>query len=349
MNRQMMVLAAGMAGVLITTPIFAPTHAQRSGGRPSSSCVQEIMRLCGRDRSQIPACLQSKGSSLSSKCQKEVAARMGQRMEQANGAAGGFQSGAKPTRTVLYGNEKRQQIDVYEPEGAVDDLPLVLFVHGGAWRMGDHKRVQSKPAHFGAQDIYFASTGYRVLPEAPVEDQAKDVGLAVQALVGQASSIGFDPERIVIMGHSAGAHLAALVSTDPQYAGDAFDAIKGVILLDGAGYDIAKNLAEGAPQAKFMFEEAFGIDPARHAALSPVTYVGGPDAPNWLALYVDTRAPAKAQAELLVGALNEAGSSAKAVAIANTDHGGMNRDIGTETGAAQTQAVDAFLAEIFGS
>ncbi|MEL6737857.1 MAG: alpha/beta hydrolase [Pseudomonadota bacterium] len=349
MKRQMMVLAAGMAGVLITTPILAPTYAQRSGGRPSSQCVQEIMRLCGRDRSQIPACLQSKGSSLSSKCQKEVAARMGQRMEQANGAAGGFQSGAKPTRTVLYGNEKRQQIDVYEPEGAVDDLPLVLFIHGGAWRMGDHKRVQSKPKHFGAQNIYFASAGYRVLPEAPVEDQAKDVGLAVQALVGQASSIGFDPERIVIMGHSAGAHLAALVSTDPQYAGDAFDAIKGVILLDGAGYDIAKNLAEGEPQAKFMFEEAFGIDPARHAALSPVTYVGGPDAPNWLALYVDTRPPAKAQAELLAGALSEAGSSAKAVAIANTDHGGMNRDIGTETGAAQTQAIDTFLAELFGS
>ncbi|MEO0642264.1 MAG: alpha/beta hydrolase [Pseudomonadota bacterium] len=346
MNRQMSVLAAGLAALVIATPILA----QRGGGdRPSRACVQEIMKLCGTNRSQIPLCLQSKGSSLSSKCQNELRSRMEQRQGTPSAEAAAFQQRAKPTRTILYGNEPRQQIDVYEPEGAVDDLPLVLFVHGGGWRMGDHKRVQAKPAYFGGKDIYFASTGYRVLPEAPVEEQAKDVGLAVQALVGQASSIGFDAERIVIMGHSAGAHLAALVATDPQYAGTAFDAIKGVVLLDGAGYDIPKHMAEAQQQNRLVYEEAFGIDPARQEALSPVTYIGGPDAPNWLALYVDTRPPAKAQAELMVGALNEAGQSAKAVAISGTDHGGMNRELGTETGAAQTQAVDAFLAEVFGS
>ena len=346
MNRQMSVLTVGLAALAIATPILA----QRSGGgRPSRACIQEIVKLCGTDRSQIPACLQSKSSKLSSKCQREVGQRMQERMGQGSAEATAFQKGSKPTRTVMYGNEPRQQIDVYEPEGAVDDLPLVLFVHGGAWRAGDHKLVHAKPTYFGGKDIYFASTGYRVLPDAPVEEQAKDVGLAVQALVGQAGAIGFDRERLVIMGHSAGAHLAALVATDPQYAGEAFDAIEGVILLDGAGYDIAKNLAEAPQQGKFMIEEAFGIDPARHAALSPVTYVGGPDAPNWLALYVDYRAPAKAQAELLVEGLGAAGQSAKAVPIAGTDHGGMNRDLGTETGAAQTQAVDTFLAELFGS
>ncbi|MEM1196806.1 MAG: alpha/beta hydrolase [Pseudomonadota bacterium] len=348
MNRQMTVLAAGLAALIITTPILAQSGG-RGGGRPSRACIQEIVKLCGRDRSQIPACLQSKGTELSSKCQREVGARVQERQGQASGQAGAFQRGSKPTRTIVYGNETRQQIDVYEPEGAVDDLPLVLFVHGGAWRAGDHSVVHAKPAHFGKQDIFFASTGYRVLPEAPVEDQARDVGLAVQALVGQSSAIGFDPQRLVIMGHSAGAHLAALVATDPQYTGEAFDAIEGVILLDGAGYDIAKNLAEAPPQGKFVIEEAFGIDPARHKALSPVTYIGGPDAPNWLALYVDTRPPAKAQAEGLVEALSAAGQSAKAVPIAGTDHGRMNRELGTEAGAAQTQAVDTFLAELFGS
>lgn len=358
MNRQMTVLAAGLTTLVLTalittTPILAQRNGGDGRGRPSRACIQEIVKLCGRDRSQIPTCLQSKSSELSSKCQSEVSARLQERQGQASGQNNGqpaaFQRGFKPTRTIVYGNAPRQQINVYEPEGAVDDLPLVLFVHGGGWRAGNHNMVHAKPAHFGEQDIFFASTGYRVLPEAPVEDQARDVGLAVQALVGQASAVGFDPKRLVIMGHSAGAHLAALVAADPQYAGEAFDAIQGVILLDGAGYDIAKNLAEAPPQGKFMIEEAFGIDPARHKALSPVTYIGAPDAPNWLALYVDTRAPAKAQAEGLVEALSAAGQSAKAVAITGTDHGRMNRELGTEAGAAQTQAMDAFLAQLFGS
>ena len=75
--------------------------------------------------------------------------------------------------------------------------------------------------------------------------------------------------------------------------------------------------------------------------------VGGPDAPEWLALYVEERDIAKKQAALLVEALNAAQSAAKAVPISDTDHGRMNREIGTPEGAAQTQAIDAFLARVF--
>lgn len=339
------VLAAGIAVALAATPILA----QRSGGdRPSRKCIQEIMQLCGRDRSQIPSCLQQKADRLSSQCQSEVSQRMEQRMGQRQGEPGSFTPAVKPTRTVVFGNHQRQSVDIYEPDGAVDELPLVLFIHGGAWRMGDQKRVQTKPSHFGGQEIYFASTGYRLLPDHPVEQQAEDVGLAIQALVGQASVIGFDPERIVLMGHSAGAHLAALVATDPKYAGEAFGAIKGVVLLDGAGYDVAQNMEDASFQAQRVYEDAFGFDAERQKALSPVTHVGGPDAPNWLALYVEERAIAKKQADLLVTGLSDAGSTAKAVSISGTDHGRMNREIGTEEGKAQTEAIDAFLAEVFG-
>ncbi|MEO1488219.1 MAG: alpha/beta hydrolase [Pseudomonadota bacterium] len=349
MNRAAAVLAAGVALSVVATPILA----QRSGGgRPSRQCIQEIMNLCGRDRSQIPACLQSKADQLSDNCRNQVASRVRERRGE---QAGAFQRAVKPTRTVFYGSDERQQIDVFEPEGAVDELPLVLFVHGGGWRMGSHKMVGQKPAHFGKSEIYFASTGYRVLPGAPVEEQARDVGAALQALRGQAGAIGFDPERIVLMGHSAGAHLAALVASDPQYAGSAFDAIEGVILLDGAGYDVPANIAASearasevmASQALNLYREVFSEDPERQRALSPITHVGGEDAPQWLALYVEERDVAKAQAESLVNALNAAGSKAEAVSIANTDHGRMNRELGTEAGSAQTQAVDAFLAEVF--
>ncbi len=344
MNRFAKTLAAGLAAALIATPILA----QRGGDRPSRECVREIVELCGRDRSQMRSCLQEKVSELSESCAAEVKKRAQERRGNRGGSQAQFQPTAKSDRTIIYGQHQRQQIDVYEPADAVDELPLILFIHGGGWSFGNHKTtVQSKPKHFNEAGYYFASTGYRVLPDAPVEDQAKDIGAAIQALRGQASAIGFDPDRIVLMGHSAGAHLAALVSTDPQYAGDAFAAIKAVVLLDSGAYEIATSIASAEPRSLNLYRNVFGEDPARQAALSPVTHVGGADAPAWLALYVEERAKTKEQAQVLVRALNEAGAQAEAVAISNTDHGRLNREIGTDAGTQQTQAVDRFLAGLF--
>lgn len=258
------------------------------------------------------------------------------------------QASKRTTSSVIFGSHPRQQVDIYAPADAVDDLPVVLFVHGGGWSMGNKERVQVKPAHFTASNYIFASTGYRLVPNVRVEEQAKDVGEAVQALVGQASSIGVDPGQVVLMGHSAGAHLAALVATDPQYAGDAFGAIKGVILLDGAGYDVAKSMNAARPRGWQLYNAAFGDDPERQASLSPMTHVGGKDAPNWLALYVAERRISRMQSHSLADALKAEGVEASALPISGTNHGRMNREMGTPAGAAQTEAVDAFLKEVFG-
>jgi len=275
--------AKTLAAVLATALIASPILAQRGGDRPSRDCIQEIVKLCGRDRSKIRSCLQEKASQLSESCAAEVRERAQQRggeRQRRNREDGGaqFQS-SKADRTIIYGQHQRQQIDVYEPDDAVDELPMVVFIHGGGWKAGSHKTsIQSKPKHFNAAAYYFASAGYRVLPDAPVEQQAADVGAAIQALRGQASAIGFDPDRIVLIGHSAGAHLAALVSTDPKFAGDAFSAIQGVILLDGAGYDIPTNMADAGPQTLNLYRDVFGEDQSRQLALSPVSHIGGGDA-----------------------------------------------------------------------
>jgi acetyl esterase/lipase len=150
------------------------------------------------------------------------------------------------------------------------------------------------------------------------------------------------------MGHSAGAHLAALVASDPQYAGEAFGAIRGVVLLDGAGYDVMTAAATPTMELPTLYKDVFGTDPARQKALSPITHVGGKDAPHWLALYVAERPGSKMQSEALMGALAKAGKDASAVAITGTDHGRMNRELGTEAGKAQTEAVDAFLKRVLG-
>ncbi len=288
-----------------------------------------------------PIFAQSRAGELSEICSAEFQ----QRREAASGQP--FQAAARVSRTVIYGEHQRQQVNVYESDDVVDELPLVLFIHGGAWSAGSHQGVGGKPAHFNATGYYFASTGYRLLPYAPVEQQAADIGAAIQALRGQASAIGFDPDQIVLIGHSAGAHLAALVATDPSYAGDAFDAIQGVILLDSAGYDVAARLAMAEPSGWQTYNSVFGRDPERQAALSPITHIGGPDAPNWLALYMEEREASRVQALAFTAALSETGVQAIAQPITNTNHGRLNRELGTEAGAQQTQAIDAFLARVF--
>jgi acetyl esterase/lipase len=348
-------LLALSAAAALATPILAQ---QRAGERLPAECRAEIMKLCGTDRTQMRTCLREKIAQLSESC----AGALRERMQQRGGGEGAGRRGggigaragmgqyasAKVSSTVIYGDHARQQVDVFTPDDAVGDAPLVVFVHGGGWSFGSHKAVQAKPDHFKQAGYVFASAGYRVLPDAPVESQAADLGAALKALRGQAEAGGFDPDRIVLMGHSAGAHLAALVASDPTYAGDAFGAIRGVVLLDGAGYDVVTAVASPTIELPTLYKDVFGTDPARQKALSPITHVGGKDAPHWLALYVAQRPGSKAQSEALAGALAKAGKDARAVAITGTDHGGMNRDLGTEAGKAQTEAVDAFLKRVFG-
>ena len=351
--------AAGLAA--LASPILAQ---QRGQARLPAECREEIVKLCGTDRSQIRTCLREKYAELSETCAAQLRERMQERrgsgegagrrgagaaMGAGSGARAGQYASGKVSSTVIYGDHLRQQVDVYTPDDAVGDAPLVMFIHGGGWQRGNHKAtVQAKPQHFKDMGYVFASAGYRVLPDAPVEQQAADIGVALRALRAQAESGGFDPDKIVLMGHSAGAHLAALVATDPQYAGDAFAAIKGVVLLDGAGYDVVEAAARPTMELPTLYRDVFGSDPARQKALSPISHVGGKDAPHWLALYVAERAGSKAQSEALAGALAKAGKDAQAVAITGTDHGRMNRELGTDAGAAQTQAVDAFLKKVFG-
>ncbi len=340
-------VALGVAA-MVATPILAQ---QRE--RLSRECREGIVELCGRDRAQIRACLQERFAELSDGCTAELR----ERMQSARGGEGArrgqpsqsssYVAPARVDRTVLYGDSIREQVDIFAPDEIVEERPLVLFIHGGGWSMGSHKStVQAKPAHFTGAGYYFASAGYRLLPNSPVEQQAADLGEATQAVRRQAASIGFDPDQIVLMGHSAGAHLAALLATDPSYAGDAFSAIKGVVLLDGAGYDVAQSITTAEPRAWQIYNAAFGDDPERQAALSPITHVGGPDAPHWLVLYVEGRDRSKVQSEMLSEKLLSAGADAQVVAIGETDHGRLNREMGTAAGAAQTEAVDTFLARI---
>jgi acetyl esterase/lipase len=254
---------------------------------------------------------------------------------------------AEGQQTLSYGGDPLQSLD-YWP-GRTANAPVVVFVHGGGWKRGDKRMMHGsdKLRHWQAQGYAVASLNYRLVPDATVEQQAADVAAAVALLKAR-----FDPRRIALVGHSAGAHLVALVGTDPVYlrgAGLSYRDIAGIVPLDGAAYDVAAQLDDGPRIMQQTYRQAFGADSARQANLSPTLQAGAPDADEFLILHVE-RDDGKRQSEALGEALRRAGSAAEVRGFAGKGlrgHMEINRRLGDPAYPA-TAAVDAFLARVFG-
>lgn len=322
-----------LIGALGATAIGGVALAQRE--RLPAECRQEIMQLCRGAEGGFRQCIMTALPKLSDPCRKAI----GERAAASNPPAPG-------TVEHAYGADPKQRLDLVKPTG-VAKAPVLLFVHGGGWSIGDKAHAAGGKAKWAnGKGWAFASANYRLVPQATVEQQAADVASAIAWLRANAAREGLDPDRIVLMGHSAGAHLAALVGTDPQYlkvAGVPMGAIKGVVLLDGAGYDIAQQVAAPRNPVKSRYDAAFGADPERQAALSPTRHAAAPNVARWLILPIERRQDSQAQSKGLADALTKAGASATVVAVPGESHGSLNKGLG-EAGDFATEQVEGFLA-----
>ncbi len=264
----------------------------------------------------------------------------------------GSQHRESAAQELAFGSHALQKLDYWA--GSEANAPLVVFVHGGGWKRGDKSMMtgSAKLAHWQAQGYAVASLNYRLVPDATVEQQAADVAAAVAYLKNNAARLGFDGRRIALVGHSAGAHLVALVGTDPQWlagAGMRLDDIPGIVPLDGAAYDVPAQMGENERLMGDTYRQAFGTDPARQRALSPIFHAGAPNAPSFLILHVQRR-DGTAQSEALGEALRAAGTSARVQGFPGRGlrgHAEINRKLG-EADYPATPVVDAFLKEVFG-
>nr|WP_262408221.1 alpha/beta hydrolase [Sphingopyxis sp. OPL5] len=260
---------------------------------------------------------------------------------------------APGSETIFYGRDPLQSLDVWRAKNVKGPAPLVVFVHGGGWKRGskDNATGRFKADHYPGEGYAFASIDYRLVPDSPVEQQAEDVAMAVKALIRDADRLGIDRRRIVLMGHSAGAHLVALVGTDEQYlksVGLSFADITGVIPIDGAAYDVPAQTKDGPPIMQATYKQAFGSDPARQAKLSPTLHAAAPNATAFLLLYVQ-RPDGVRQAKALGAALEAGGSKVEHGSFPGEGlqgHGEINRRLG-DPSYAPTTAVDAWLKRVF--
>jgi acetyl esterase/lipase len=251
--------------------------------------------------------------------------------------------------------DERQVLDVFSRPGA-KDLPVVFWIHGGGWQTGDKSDVQIKPQFFVDRGFVFVSTNYRLLPKVEMETIVRDIAKSIHWVHEHIAEYGGDPQRILVMGHSAGAQLAALICTDERYLkaeGLSLAILKGCVPVDGDTYDVpaiietaeTRRRVHGLPQAKFGHREKFGNDPAKHRDFSAVTHIAKDKGiPPFLILHVADHPDTTAQAHRLGNLLKDAGIPVTVFGARETNHNKLNANLGQPDDPA-TKALTEFLAK----
>ena len=266
-----------------------------------------------------------------------------------------FCSGAiaqKLTADIPYveSGHERQVLDIYTPEKAIEaKLPVMFWIHGGGWQVGDKGDVALKPKVLTERGFVFVSTNYRLLPDVEMDVLIGDVAKSLGWVHHNIAKYGGDPKRIFVGGHSAGAQLAALICIDDRLLkkeGVSFDVLKGCVPVDGDTYDIPKIIMTAEHrQALYggkMFtnghRQKFGNDPKKHVDFSAVTHVAkGKGIPPFLLLYFPGNPNTRAQARALETALKAAEIPVRAYGKRDSNHSRLNNDLGKPDDPATTE------------
>jgi acetyl esterase/lipase len=245
----------------------------------------------------------------------------------------------------------RQKLDLILPKEWGDKkLPVIAFIHGGGWRNGNKSRAHGQLIPFVRSGNYAGvSIGYRLTDEGSWPVQIHDCKAAIRWIRANADKYGFDPDRIGIMGTSAGGHLVAMLGTSGDVKpleGDLGDfdetssRVQCVVdfygpteLLTMGNEGRIKHDAPGSPEAKLVggpLQETKGVA----KAASPITYVTKDD-PPFLIIHgnADPTVP-YAQSTVFQKRLKEAGVEATLITIEGGGHGGFRNRKMRDTVAA---------------
>lgn len=251
--------------------------------------------------------------------------------------------GTRRLADIAYGPGPLERYDIYLPEKPVRDAPVIFMVHGGAWKTGDkrHSRVVThKVEHWVSHGFIFVSTNYPMLPDADPLNQACQVARALAHAQSHAGDWGGSASHFVLMGHSAGAHLVALLNANPTRArSEGARNWLGTVALDSAAMDIERIMT--ARHFRF-YDQAFGQDPAYWQALSPSRQLQA-DSPPALLICSSRRDDSCNQAGLYAARAKVIGRRAQ-VQPEDLSHGEINEQLGLP--GAYTAGVDAFLASL---
>jgi len=182
------------------------------------------------------------------------------------------------TSDIAYAPGARRSLDVYRPTSSGESAPVVVFFYGGNWQDGEKSTYRFLGAALASRGLVAVVPDYRVYPEVRFPGFVEDGARAVRWAHDHAAEFGGDPRRIVLMGHSAGAYIAAMLTYDRRWLAavglDRDRDVRGLVGLAGP-YDFL-------PLRKPVFKAIFGPDD-RLATTQPINFVEGGAPPAFLA------------------------------------------------------------------
>lgn len=208
-------------------------------------------------------------------------------------------SGVRVAQGIAYGPDPRQRLDVYASRDAVEPpRPVVVFFYGGSWSSGERAGYAFVGRALAARGLVAVVPDYRLVPQVHYPAFVEDGAAAVRWAAAHAGAYGGAPDRIVVMGHSAGAYIAAMLAVDDRWLGPDRARIRALVGLAGP-YDFA-------PFDVAASRDAFGAWP-RPAETQPVTWADAGDPPALLAYGNDDRTVRPRNSEALAARLRASG------------------------------------------
>jgi acetyl esterase/lipase len=193
------------------------------------------------------------------------------------------------TRRIEYKNVngKSLELDLYRLKDAPADAPLLVFIHGGGWKSGDRTDYKMYLIAFAKKGYVTATVSYRLLRVAPYPACVEDISDAVQWFYANSEKYGYDPDRIALIGGSAGAHLSMLAGYGWQnvnYLSDSIiksgtHKIKAIVDIYGPA-DLTTAYAQTQPLVTGFIAHSYEERPDLYSEASPVSYLDKDDPPT---------------------------------------------------------------------
>ena len=249
-------------------------------------------------------------------------------------------------------------LDIYYNSNVDIQKPVIIYVHGGGWSIGDKSsQIENKINLFRSLDYILISINYRLSPfpfditnlnRIKYPDHNVDISDALLWVNENIGQYGGNKNKMALLGHSAGAHLVALTGTNGNFLeskGLSLSSIKGVAVIDTEGFDINEQIANGSNQN--MYINAFGTDSTQNIEASPLYNVV--NTISYPKFFIAKRGNSQriGYANDFINILETNGVSVSQINGSIYDHSGINNAIGEPNETLITNALKDFLAECF--
>lgn len=227
--------------------------------------------------------------------------------------------GYLPARNLAYGADARQKLDVFVPQSVKPNGKVVVFFYGGSWRIGSKSDYRFVAQALTSRGFIAVLPDYRLHPQVIFPAFIEDGAAAVRWVRDNIATYGGDPNQVYLMGHSAGAHTAALLTLDGHYlkaVGLDRNFIRATAALSGP-YDFPS-----FPENRAVFGRE-PDDPTIDPIIEPITFADGQAPPMLLIHGLRDNLVLPSNATSLAAHIRQAGGAVEHIEYANRGHGGV--------------------------